>query len=202
MWLAASSQQQAESKKQKTEHKPERQAENLDFRLRQLEGETPTFFLGLEKTSLLEELTKATNNYDAQKPGKGKPHPLGHRKCAVAGALLLHATTFDLAQLPNEQTMTLATEDAILTALGRPTHAKQKEVLLTLYGLLKTPQEVEHHVHLANFWKAKRETKYVLSVSINKHSVLMDVWPYLQQTILSSGATPATGAPPKGPLFR
>ena len=32
---------------------------NLDFRLRQLEGETPTFFLGREKTPLLEALAKA-----------------------------------------------------------------------------------------------------------------------------------------------
>ena len=120
----------------------------------------------------------------------------------MVGALLLHATTFDLEAQCEEAKREIAAEDALLAGLGRPTLAKQKEVVTTIFGMIKTPQELECHVHLANFWKAKKETKYVLTVSINKHSLLMDVWPYLQRTILCSGATAAPGAPPKGPPFR
>ena len=63
------------SKKAKTQD-PQRHIENLDFRLRQLEGERICFFLNEQTTpSLVEKLRAAEAHYKSRAPAKGQPHP-------------------------------------------------------------------------------------------------------------------------------
>ncbi|CAE7225001.1 unnamed protein product, partial [Symbiodinium microadriaticum] len=101
MWIGSGStdtpmQQAEQSKRARTEdptanHKKlVRTMENLDYRLRQLEGATPCFFLPWR---------------DA---GKGKPHPDKRRKTTLAGALVKFAAERELQRLTPEEQAALA----------------------------------------------------------------------------------------------
>ena len=101
MWIGSGAadapMQQTEQKRARTEdptanHKKlVRMMENLDYRLRQLEGATPCFFLPLEGCGLAQAMQAAAAYYDGRSPGKGKPHPDKHRKTTLAGALVKFA---------------------------------------------------------------------------------------------------------------
>ena len=132
-----------------------RMMENLDYRLRQLEGATPCFFLPLEGCGLAQAMQAAAAYYDGRSPGKGKPHPDKHRKTTLAGALVKFAAERELQRL-----------------------------------------------FACNFWKAKKDTKYVLTVQFQPHEVLAQVMPFIEFVILATGGLLSSGAPPKGAQVR
>ena len=131
-----------------------RMMENLDYRLRQLEGQ-PCFFLPLEGCGLAQAMQAAAAYYDGRSPGKGKPHPDKHRKTTLVGALVKFAAERELQRL-----------------------------------------------FACNFWKAKKDTKYVLTVQFQPHGVLAQVMPFIEFVILATGGLLSSGAPPKGAQVR
>ena len=53
-----------------------------------------------------------------------------------------------------------------------------------------------------NFWKAKNETKYILTFKSAPHSVLQELTNFVEFAVERAGGEPQAGAPPRGPLFR
>ncbi|CAE7443653.1 unnamed protein product [Symbiodinium natans] len=109
--------------------------ENLDYRLRQLEGATPCFFLPLEGCGLAQAMQAAAAYYDGRSPGKGKPHPDKHRK-TLAAALVKFAAERELQRLSQDEQAALAQTDKLLAAARRPSLAEQHEMLKLMFPLM------------------------------------------------------------------
>ena len=164
--------QQTEQKRARTEDptanhkKVVRMMENLHYRLRQLEGATPCFFLPLEGFGLAQAMQAAAAYYDGRSPGKDKPHPDKYRKT------------------------TLAQTDKLLATTRRPSLVEQ-------HAIIKVPEGIDY-----NFWKAKKDTKYVLTVQFQPHGVLAQVMPFIEFVILATGGLASSGVPPTGTQVR
>ena len=212
MWIGSGAadapMQQTEQKRARTEdptanHKKlVRMMENLDYRLRQLEGATPCFFLPLEGCGLAQAMQAAAAYYDGRSPGKGKPHPDKHRKTTLAGALVKFAAERELQRLSPEAQAALAQTDKLLAAARRPSLVEQHEMIKVMFPLMATPTAMEPEVIACNFCKATKDTKYVLTVQFQPHGVLAQVMPFIEFVILATGGLPSSGAPPKGAQVR
>ena len=212
MWIGSGAadapMQQTEQKRARTEDPTANHKklvcmmENLDYRLRQLEGATPCFFLPLEGCGLAQAMQAAAAYYDGRSPGKGKPHPDKHRKTTLAGALVKFAAERELQRLSPEAQAALAQTDKLLAAARRPSLVEQHEMIKVMFPLMATPTAMEPEVIACNFWKAKKDTKYVLTVQFQPHGVLAQVMPFIEFVILATGGLPSSGAPPKGAQVR
>ncbi|CAE7369323.1 unnamed protein product [Symbiodinium sp. CCMP2592] len=110
-----------------------RMMENLDYRLRQLEGATACmlcFFLPLEGCGLAQAMQAAAAYYDGRSPRKGKPHPDKHRKTTLAGALVKFAAEHELQRFSSEEQAALARTSKLLAAAHRPS-------LVERHGMIK-----------------------------------------------------------------
>eukprot|EP00439_Symbiodinium_sp_Y106_P035366 s2891_g4.t1 len=167
--------------------------ENLDYRLRQLEGATPCFFLPLEGFGLAQAMQAAAAYYDGRSPGKGKPHPDKYRKTTLAGALVKFAAERELQRLSPEAQAALAQTDKLLAATRRPSLVEQHEIIKVMFPLIAIPEAIEPEGIDYNFWKAKKDTKYVLTVQFQPHGVLAQVMPFIEFVILATGGLASSG---------
>ena len=106
------------------------------------------------------------------------------------------------ARAAAEEQAALAQTDKLLAAARRPSLAEQHEMLKLIFPLMATPTAMEPEVIACNFWKAKKDTKYVLTVQFQPHGVFAQVMPFIEFVILATGGTPSSGAPPKGAQVR
>ena len=195
---------QPQPKKTKVSQDSNRQLENLDFRLRQLEGEKYCFFLDEDKVpTLVTGLRTAEARYKARAPPKGQPHQDLNKKSTLFAALLLWTAEQDYETLDGSAKAEATRQNAVLGLLGKPTLAVQLEALGKIVTFYQTPQQLEREVGSCAFFAAKKNPKkLVLTFNVLAASPLSQVVPLLVFALEAAGGERSSGAPPKSGLFK
>ena len=181
-----------------------RQIDNLDYRLRQLEGDRVTFFLSAERCpGVVMQLKAAEEHYKSRAPAKGQPHPDHNKKATLMAALLNWTATQDYTQIYEATKEEAERINSVLTALRKPSLTDQLSALKTILPFYKTPLQMEREVGTCSFFSAKKDpSKLVLSFSLLPQSPSTEITTLVCFALGASGAERAPGAPPKGALFK
>ena len=112
---------------------------SLDYRVRNLEGRSPAWFMPEADSVLTPVMQEAHKHYDSRSAGKGKAHPDGHRRTTLAGALLLKLSECNLNQAEGLEILELQRRNKILTLAGMPVIDTQQNLPKRLVAELNTP---------------------------------------------------------------
>ena len=130
-----------------------RQIDNLDYRLRQLEGDRVTFFLSVERCpGVVTQLKAADEHYKSRAPAKGQPHLDHNKKATLMAALLNWTATQDYTQLYETTKEEAERINSVLTSLRKPSLTDQLRALKTFLPFYRTPLQMEREVGTCSFF--------------------------------------------------
>ena len=197
-------QEQANKRHKREGQDVSRQIDNLDFRLRQLEGDKLAFFLRVDKSpGLVQALKAAEDHYKARAPAKGQPHPDHNKKATIMAALMNWVATQDYRQIQGESQAEAQRINVILKTMQKPELTVQLEALKAVIGSFQTPLQMEREVATCSFFAAKKDpNKLVLTFALLPHALTQPLTPLIAFAVEAAGGEPAPGAPPKGALFK
>ena len=107
-----------------------RQIDNLDYRLRQLEGDRVTYFLSAERCPrVVAKLKAAEDHYKSRAPQRGQPHPDHNKKATLMAALLNWTAMQDNASLYEGAKEEVDRHNKVLAAQRKPSLPEQLTAL-------------------------------------------------------------------------
>ena len=164
-----------------------RQIDNLDYRLRQLEGDRVTYFLSAERCPrVVAKLKAAEDHYKSRAPQRGQPHPDHNKKATLMAALLNWTAMQDNASLYEGAKEEVDRHNKVLAAQRKPSLPEQLTALKKILPYYTIP--LQRGGKTCSFFSAKRyPSNLVLSFSLLPQSPLNDL------TTLMCFALEATG---------
>ena len=175
------------NKKSRSQHLS-RQIDNLDCRLRQLEGDKTTFFQGCGGTQQEQSASQGPTTHSSQQESD-----LDGSTVELDSGTGLHAA------LQNSE----RGGGLDLKALRKPNLTDQASALRTILPFYRTPLQMEREVGICSFFSAKKDpSKLVLSFSLLPESPLTEIATLVCFALEAAGAERAPGAPPKGAVFK
>jgi len=205
MWVGSvegeSSKKPRVEKGDTSEKKMTKGMELLDYRLRKLEAEVPTWFLPETEGVLVPALKTAHAAYDS-KLVKGQAHQDGPRRTTLAGQLLKTLSSCDLAKGTQEQQLQITRMNEMLVLVKQPTLQEQQAFLNKFLATYVTAASFEPFIVSCEAFKAKKNPRYVVQLLVNRHTPLAHVSEFVEFAMRALGAEPQHGPPPRGELFR
>jgi hypothetical protein len=179
--------------------------DQLDYRVRRIEAEVPTWQVlvpaGQEMPIIQKTLTEARKGYD-DKLVKGKPHPDGHRRTTLAGALLLLLSEGDLTKASTSQKTEIDRMNEMLELVKQPSIQDQQTFLTKFLETYTTPIQFAPHVLICDCFKAKKNPKFIIQLKLNPETPISHVTEYVHWAMESLGGNLLTDIPPRGTLAR
>ena len=191
---------------EKTEKATHKLLWSLDNRVRQLEGQIPSYFLSEGDTLLLPALENANKGWEG-KLKKGEKHPDGPRRTTLAAGVLNALAKADLSQASVESKEEIKFYDELAAMTKTPTVAEQQEILKKLLASYTSAQKLEPEVTVCSFFTTKKpdasgKKRYFFALEFSPLSPLRHTVEYVRICLKAAGAVQNDGPPPMGPLIR
>ena len=178
----------------------------LDTRVRNIEGQIPSFFLTEEDALLVPALTAANATYDSRH-SKGSAHPDGPRRTSLAAKLLITLSKADLKRASPTVVQAIAFHDQIALLSKSPSITEQQTLLVELLKSYTTAKHMEPEVTQCLFFATKKPNKagkkrFFFSLPFSPMSMLRHTMDFVRICLLEVGAEFVDGPPPLGPTIR
>ena len=128
---------------------------SLDTRVRQMEGQVPSYFLTEGETLLVPALEQANKNWEA-KLQKGAAHPDGPRRTTLAAGVLNALSKADLSRADQEAQQEIQFYNNMAAMTKSPTVEEQQQILITLLQSYTTAQRMEPEVTVCSFFSTEK----------------------------------------------
>lgn len=209
-----------DAKKQKTggatsDHVGKKQADNLDYRVRQIESQIGYTFqitsLAAESNDLFVNLINAKKVWRAKHPGNKTPHHMGHEKITLAQSVLQvlsKAENKDKVQGWARATPDLITaaanHDKMASAVMKPSPEQQYNALKFYCSTLTAENlvpELDSWVSTCHFTLTEKKEHYLFYMSARPGTLQAEFMPLITFVTMGIGALALQGTAPRGPLF-
>ena len=166
-----------------------RQIDNLDCRLRQLEGDRVTYFFSAERCPGVVAQLKAVEDHNRSRaPQRGQHHPDHNKKATLMAALLNWTAMQDCAPLYEGAKEEVDRLNKVLAALRKPSLPEQLNALTTILPCHTGPL-------------SQTRSQQTCPISLLPHSLLNNLTTLICFALQATGGVQAPGTPPKGALF-